>query len=229
MEFIAIIQAIPLDRILHLLSSVATSCIPCFNFNAIGVLGYLYLYLVMKIMVSGHKKSHVLCSNVVAMLACWRFLYTYDFDGLVAYYWYDLLLSVIYSDYFMVAHHCLSLYALMQCPTHPDYLRICYATIYLKSSDIFACHYKITDALNLYSKYPIVIRLYQMLAILTTIIMWMYYRVYRPLVLYPFDVPSFQYIAILFHVMFLYWIIKMSMLLNRVAKKAYIEFQDTIK
>jgi hypothetical protein len=162
------------------------------------------------------------------MLVCWRCVLSGDLDAVIDYYWYDLTLSVFKWDWLMIAHHVLSLYGLLQCEWHPDYEAIYLATIMLKSGDVLIHHYKITDALDWYDRYPVAIRFYQSMTIGATILLWMNYRVYRPIELYPWETNAFHYISVLFHCMNAFWIYKLTRLWLKTVAEGWRQFIITV-
>jgi hypothetical protein len=141
-------------------------------------------------------------------------------DGIISYYWYDLILSLQKKDYLMIAHHLFTLFSLNQCDTHPDYNRIYYSLFMLKTGDLFLHHLKITDALDLYSKYPLSIRLYQLATLSITFVLWIVYRLILPFYVYPFETYTFKILSVTFHLLNTIWLIK---LYNSIQKK-YIEY-----
>lgn len=194
----------------------------CYDFDITQIVMFLAVYVSLRYVTYNYKKSAGLSSNLISMSVCWGFLIHNDHHTLISYYWYDLILSIINLDAFMTLHHVVSMFALMQCPWHADYESICLAAVYLKSGDVFLHHYKILDALELYAKFPFIVTLYQTMSVFMTIILWTYYRLYKTLEAYPFETYIFKTIAVVFHALNVFWIIKLSILLRR----SYFRLKD---
>lgn len=191
----------------------------CLQFRVHKVLQYFMMYLVLRLITSGYKKSDNLSSCIVSMLVCWKCIITRDMRDVIDYYWYDLALALVRKDSLIILHHVISLYALQHCSDHPDYERIHIATVLMKTGDVVLHHYKITDALELYDKWPIGIRVYQMMTMSATIGLWIVFRVIMPMALYPFESYTFYVIAVGFHCFNVYWIYKMCILTKSIGEK----------
>lgn len=196
----------------------------CVDLDFGAIVEFFMMYILMRFITRRYQKRIVLSTNIISMLACWYFVWTNDFDTLVAYYWYDLVLVTLHGDLFMILHHCVSLYGLQQCPSHPDHEAIRLATMFMKSGDIFLHYYKLIDALELYNKYPLETRLAQMVSVLVTIIRWMYYRIYKTMDLFPFESNTIQFVAMIFYMLNVMWIIKLCIQLKYITREVVSEW-----
>lgn len=193
----------------------------CVEISLANIIKHFILYGLLRLVTYRYEKSHILSNHIVSMLVCWKFMLSYNFSDVIAYYWYDLMLSVWHRDSFMILHHLVSLYSLQQCSWHPDFESIRLAAVYLKSGDIVLHHYKIIDALEIYNNYRLKLRIYQAISVLITILLWLYYRVYRCIEVYPFETTTFYVIAIIFHLLNVLWIVKLCVLLKKITLKIF--------
>lgn len=200
----------------------------CFEFDVYKIVKYFLMYALLRFVTKKYKKRQVLSSNLVSMYVCWRFLLVRDFSDVIAYYWYDLVLSIVARDPLMVLHHLVSLFGLQQCFWHPDYESIRLGAVLLKSGDLFLHHYKITDALELYNRFPLGTRIYQACTVFATILLWLYFRVFRALDVYPFETSMFHFVAVVFHCLNMMWIVKLCILLFKTIKRFSEELYRSI-
>lgn len=192
----------------------------CFRCNFSRILTLFCIYFV-SIYLCRNKiaKRHQLVTNVISTMCSYYSLLTLSLEILPDYYIYDTIMSVLAGDMLMISHHLFTLYCLSFCTTDSDYYIINYCFLMFKFSDVFVNHYKITDALGLYEKYPIGIRIYQLMSIILTMLLWIPFRLILPFFVYPFNCISMNLLGGTLHIINFYWMKKFWHLAKKIGRE----------
>lgn len=195
----------------------------CIEFPIVGFCLFvgLYHYLAGKLLYN--PNGHLAASNLVSMIACWSYLYTKSETLIISYYWYDLVVSAVHYDMLMVAHHIFTLYAIMQCETHPDKVAITQILYAMKLSDILMHYYKISEHLKLKKISPKLVSRCQFFTVLFTAFSWTYYRFIYTSHFLPMQTMEANVLLPLFMAFSLVWLVKMFKLAFKLAKQIHVQ------
>jgi hypothetical protein len=183
----------------------------CLQFNKREIDYYLIAYAILaRYLYKKYHKYMNLVSGLISTFICWKCVINNSPDGIISYYWYDLIITLYKKDWFMVVHHVFTLFSLNQCVDNPDYTKIYYSLFLLKKGDLFVHQVKIIDALELYNDYPLASRIYQLITMSLTLILWIIYRFILPFYVYPFETTFYKISSVIFHIVNLLWIIKLT-------------------
>lgn len=191
----------------------------CWQFNPTQVAKYLLAYFVIRLLSSNYPKSHQLATNLVSNISCWIYVLNGDLDLMISYYWYDLILTLYIKDHLMIIHHIFTLYGISHCLWYSDHDKVIIMLKTMKTSDILMHHYKITDALELEKKYPIGIYVYQICTVSFTCVMWLVFRIFNTLTLFPFTSTKANVLIPIFLLINFAWIFKLLVLVSRLCSK----------
>jgi hypothetical protein len=165
----------------------------CIQFNGFSIACHFYIYYVWLFYLNKiknptiAKNAKVIVAASVSALSCLQYVITKDISGIINYYWYDLVISIMAKNKIMIAHHIFTLYAISHCPSHVEYQNVINMMYYMKLSDVVLHHYKISNLLQLDIKYPKFIKTYQLITLSYTVCAWAYLRFYYCLTLLPLN------------------------------------------
>lgn len=193
----------------------------CIRYNVRRILILFGMYVVGMYMCRRFKiqKRHQLVTNVISTLCAYYAILNGSSTTLSDYYIYDTIMSALAFDTLMTSHHIFTLYCLSFCPLDPDYFVINQSILIVKFGDIFVNHYKIADALNLYEKYPLGVRTYQLMSVMITMILWIPCRLVLPIWIYPFSCISMNVLGGILHLISFYWMSKFWNLAKKIGKE----------
>ena len=197
----------------------------CYQINFIYVIGFMLLYQFMyrkakRLQYINNVKVHQLVSNLISNITCVLFLFTHNKDLIFSYYWYDLTMMYLTLDKVMIIHHVFTLHGISHCPDYPDYDNIFSVLYIMKLADVFMHYYKILDTLqidNRYSKFIIVF--IQIITVILTGILWLIFRVFYILNMFPFKTDKTNFIVFAFIIANIYWITKLYRLVVKLNDK----------
>jgi len=189
----------------------------CFRYNLKRVALLFCTYFIgMYLCRKRITKRHQFVTNVISTLSSYHAIFNGSSDTLPDYYIYDTVMSALSGDMLMLAHHLFTMYCLAFCSSDLDYITINYYILLVKFGDAFVNHYKITDALDLYSKYPLGIRIYQLTTVIITMILWIPFRLVIPFWVYPFNCTSMNVLCSFLHMFSFYWMFKFWKLAKKI-------------
>ncbi len=170
-----------------------------------------------------YPKKEIIATNLISSFECWRYVLYGNLSHLIQYYWYGLIMMIIQKDWIMVAHHLFTIYGISHCPWYVDYNKVMDMLLVMKFSDLFIHHYKITNGLELERLYPIGIRVYQVITISITALMWFVFRIMLVATMYPFNSTKANILIPIFQLVILMWIVKLLKLAGSLVSKIYVE------
>jgi hypothetical protein len=172
---------------------------------------YAALYCILD--VRKYKKAFEITSLIISSLACWLFVYSLDYNLLLSYYWYDIVLMIYNRDITMIAHHWLVIYGLCHCPTYGDYQNVLMMILSAKISDLFVHQNKIISYLDLESgnrtTFKTAIKLWRLSSILITLILWALFRFLFIMSLFPFNTLEANILMPIFLLVNAMWVPKL--------------------
>ena len=180
----------------------------CVDFNPYSIITYYLYYFLGFFIFRNYTKRHILITNIISSYVCWCCVLLGHTNNLLSYYYYDLPLLFIKKDVVLIMHHILTIFCLNFCLSDYDGI-IFYKCLFLfKYSDLLLHHHKIIDALEIKNKYPLIVRIYQLIINLYTLFSWIILRIILPFGVYPVTTIYNNILCVLFHIGNIWWTYK---------------------
>jgi hypothetical protein len=197
----------------------------CVHFNPYAIMNYYLYYLLGIIIFKNYIKRHILVTNIISSYVCWCCVLGSNTNNLLSYYYYDLPLLIVKKDIPLILHHIFTIFCLNFCLSDYDGV-IFYKCLFLfKYSDLLLHHYKILDALEIKNKYPLTVRIYQLIINLYTFASWIILRIILPFGVYPATTVYNNILCMLFHIGNIWWTYKVYSTI----KKIWVELKHMNK
>jgi hypothetical protein len=205
--------------------------------NYVNIVKYIIywamLNLTIRIIVKGkytpNKKLFIFSNGITSIISTYLYIYTANTDYIIAYYIYDLIPNLISLDIIYIIHHIATLYMITTPLTHPDHYKLEDALYLLKTGDLFIHINKIIGSSWLPYMKPKLATFIQNISLILSVILWVYLRVILTFKLYPFNTLHIYVIAIGFHIVNIFWCIKMVISIGRTQHKNHKKYMKYVK
>ncbi len=175
---------------------------------------YCIGYVSIRILCQNYRRNEAIAAYIISMISCWKFIIDNDYSLLEAYYWYDIIISILKRDMLMVAHHFLVIYVLYRTNT-PDHHIGLLILKYAKISDITAHINKILQSIEVNTN---LIKDIRLISLLITIMLWLIFRLGYIIYVYNYVVLYESKIMLIVFTMFTaWWIYKLMCIAHRLA------------
>lgn len=191
------------------------------NVDALQIVNIFTIYAILSYSFKNYENRHLLASNIVSLMCCWRYIAYKNTSHVISYYWYDLVLSIIKRDKLMILHHLFTLYALAHTILHPDYQVIVDVMYAVKCSDIFIHFDKIVKNLEFVNTMS---DLFRLTTILLTYVLWIKYRLIYIITYIPYLKTNTNVIlAILFVCICAVWLCGLNNTVGELKKRIILQ------
>ena len=140
-------------------------------------------YILCKLFKNMSSKPLRFTSYVLSIINTNYFILLNNRTNVLAYYIYDLIIILDYSNIHYIIHHIITIYLLLLPTSHIDYKLIYIGLKYIKISDLFLWYNKVIELSYMEKNNYIIARTLRIIFISISIVLWIYYRIFISFIL----------------------------------------------
>lgn len=182
----------------------------------------LFIRLFGKNILTDEKNIGSLTKYIISGYATYSYIISHDINLLIGYYFYSLIITIAQKNVLFTLHHIGALICAFIDSDDSDYQKMMQAIYWLKISDTFSYIVKVFQLSYLSDYFPNLSHLVIIVSLLINLFMCIVYRVILPIQLHFFDNIIYEIIAILFHIVNIWWVFSIYKKIRKITGKPLI-------